>query len=209
MKRRGKKRASRAYPPEFRLRAVLMHKDNGLTQAEVARELGMSINTLNTWVLAYNQYGAASALLRAESASPRARGGGGAARSRLPGAVRRKIVELKKENHGWGGRRIAQVMRRWFLMEASPETVRRTLNQEDLIEKTRKKPRRNRSRPRFFERATPNQMWQSDIFTFRLGGRNAYLIAFLDDYSRYIVGAGLYRSQTAEAVIEVFRRATG
>ena len=54
MKRRGKKRASRAYPPEFRLRAVLMHKDNGLTQADVARELGMSINTLNTWVLAYN-----------------------------------------------------------------------------------------------------------------------------------------------------------
>jgi len=34
-------------------------------------------------------------------------------------------------------------------------------------------------------------MWQTDIFTFRLGGRYAYLIAFMDDYSRFIVGAEL------------------
>ena len=31
-------------------------------------------------------------------------------------------------------------------------------------------------------------MWQTDIFTFRLGGSYAYLIAFMDDYSRFIVG---------------------
>ena len=42
--------------------------------------------------------------------------------------------------------------------------------------------------------------------TFRLGGRNAYLIGYLDDYSRYITGLGLYRSQTAEHVIETYRK---
>lgn len=42
--------------------------------------------------------------------------------------------------------------------------------------------------------------------TFRLGGRNAYLIGYLDDYSRYITALGLYRSQTAEHVIETYRR---
>lgn len=52
-------------------------------------------------------------------------------------------------------------------------------------------------------------MWQSDICTFRLAGQNAYLIGFLDDYSRYMVGLGLYRSQTAENVLEVFRTAMG
>src|SRR5512146_1041525 len=52
-------------------------------------------------------------------------------------------------------------------------------------------------------------MWQSDIFTFRLGGRYAYLIGFIDDYSRYVVGLELYRSQTAEQVLEVYRRAVG
>ena len=38
--------------------------------------------------------------------------------------------------------------------------------------------------------------------TFRLAGKNDYLIGYLDDYSRYITGLGFYRSQTAEHVIE-------
>ena len=45
-KRPGKKQELHAYPPEFRLRAVLMHSDNGLSQAEVSRQLGISPNTL-------------------------------------------------------------------------------------------------------------------------------------------------------------------
>ena len=65
----------------------------------------------------------------------------------------------------------------------------------------------NPPKPRFFERARPNQMWQSDIMTFRLAGRNAYLIGFMDDYSRYIIALGLHRSQTAEHVLETYRRA--
>jgi transposase InsO family protein len=52
-------------------------------------------------------------------------------------------------------------------------------------------------------------MWQSDIMTFRLAGKNAYLIGYLDDYSRYITGLGFYRSQTAEHVIETYRCAVG
>ena len=52
-------------------------------------------------------------------------------------------------------------------------------------------------------------MWQGDIFTFRLGGRYAYLVGMVDDYSRYMVGLELYRSQTADQVIEVYRRAVG
>jgi putative transposase len=42
--------------------------------------------------------------------------------------------------------------------------------------------------------------------TFRLAGRNAYLIGFMDDYSRYITALGLYRSQTAAHVLETYRR---
>jgi hypothetical protein len=42
--------------------------------------------------------------------------------------------------------------------------------------------------------------------TVRLGGHNAYLIGFIDDYSRYITALGLYRSQTAEHVLETYRR---
>ncbi len=87
--------------------------------------------------------------------------------------------------------------------------MRRTLGAESLIIPSRKKRQHNITRPRFFERSTPNQMWQSDIFTFRLGGRYAYLIGFIDDYSRYMVGLELYRTQTADQVLEVYRRAIG
>jgi transposase-like protein len=87
--------------------------------------------------------------------------------------------------------------------------VRRALKEESLIIPSKKKIKHNLSRPRFFERSTPNQLWQSDIFTFRLGGRYAYLIGFIDDYSRYTVGLEMYRTQTADQVLEVYRRAVG
>jgi transposase InsO family protein len=51
-------------------------------------------------------------------------------------------------------------------------------------------------------------MWQTDIFTFRLGGKNAYLIGFIDDHSRYIVGLDVFRSQTAEHVLEALHPET-
>jgi len=38
---------------------------------------------------------------------------------------------------------------------------------------------------RTFERATPNQLWQTDLFTFVLKRQNrrVHLVAFLDDHS--------------------------
>jgi transposase InsO family protein len=42
-----------------------------------------------------------------------------------------------------------------------------------------------------------------------LGGKYAYAVAFLDDYSRYVVNLGLYRSPTAESVVETYRVAVG
>jgi len=82
------------------------------------------------------------------------------------------------------------------------------LHEENLVQKPKKKPKRNPQKPRFFERSTPNQMWQTDIFTFRLGGKYAYLIGYIDDYSRFITGMDLFRSQTAENVIGVYRIAS-
>jgi transposase InsO family protein len=202
--RREKRPKMRSFPPEFRLRAVRMCVEEGRTQAEVAGLLDISINTLNNWMLNYRRGGGVDAPLFRSPATPRGVAG---ERPRLPEPVREQIVALKQANLGWGVRRIAQVLRRWFLMQASPETVRRTLHKEQLIAPAPQRPKRNPSKPRFFERATPNQMWQSDIFCFRLGGNNAYLIAFMDDYSRFIVGIDLFRSQTAQAVIEVYRRA--
>lgn len=195
----GKKRQNR-YPFEFKLRAVKLHLEEGYTAKLVADELGIGHSTLSSWVKRYRADGEAGLEYRPPEPNV-------SRRVQIDPAVKRKAVELKKADSMRGVRRIAHLLRRNHLMKVSPETVRRTLKEEGLVEPPKKKPKRNPQKPRFFERATPNQLWQTDIFCFRLGGRNAYLIGYIDDYSRYITGLGLYRSQTAEHVLETFRRA--
>jgi transposase InsO family protein len=62
---------------------------------------------------------------------------------------------------------------------------------------------------RHFERAAANQLWQTDLFTFILKRQNrrVYLVAFMDDHSRFIVGYGLHASQSTALVLEVLRAA--
>jgi transposase InsO family protein len=177
-----------------RLRAVQLHLQEGFTVELVAREMGVSLAAVGKWLQKYRQHGEEG--LKDHSPGP--------GRPKIPEPVRARILALKQEEPSRGIKRISQLLKRVFFLQASSETVRQTLHKEDLIESP-PKPRRNLVRPRFFERATPNQMWQTDIFTFRLGGRYAYLIGFMDDYSRYLVGADVFRSQTAENVLEVFR----
>jgi transposase InsO family protein len=187
------------YAPEFRLKAVRLHLEEGFSQSTVCTELKLGHTTLCNWVKRYHEFGEAGLQPAPQNARP----------PQLPPAIREQILALKQEHPGFGIQRISQWLRRWFLLPASPETVRRQLHAAGLMAAAPPPKKRNITRPRFFERATPNQMWQSDIFTFRLGGRYAYLIAFLDDYSRFVVGADLFRSPTAAAVIEVYRVAIG
>ena len=179
---------------EERLRAVKLHLEEGFTQEMVAQEMGVSSAAVYKWVARYRLQGE-EALKSQLCGRPRAK---------LATPIRDRILELKKEEPSRGIKKISQLLRRVFFLPASSETVRKTLHEHGLIQPP-PKPRRNLVRPRFFERATPNQMWQTDIFTFRLGGRYAYLIGFMDDYSRFLVGADLFRSHTAENVLEVFR----
>ncbi len=203
VKRKSKDKENRygkRYGYEFRLRAVKLRLEEGIPVSLLCKELGVGKQTLWEWVKRYRESGEAG--LRNKVVFP-------GSWQKLPLAVRKKIVEIKKREPLFGVKRISYLLRRVFFLRACPETVRRTLQEESLMNPSRKKSSRNPSRPRFFERATSNQMWQSDIFTFRLGGRYAYLIGFMDDYSRYVVGMELCRSQTADQVLEVYRRAVG
>lgn len=191
------KKGHRHYRAEDKLRIVRLYLEEGYSVKEVHQETGIAADSIYKWIVQYRKDGEAGL----QPAAPPRRG------SRLGAAVREKIVELKQANPWHGVKRISLLLRRMFFLQASPETVRQTLHAAALMPpmKEKKESNRNLSRPRSFERATPNQMWQSDLFTFRLGGRYAYLVAFMDDYSRYLVGVELFRSPTAAAVIEVFR----
>jgi len=203
VKRKCKGKESRfgkRYGFELKLRCVKLRLEEGLPVSLLSKEAGVSKDVVYRWVKAYQERGEAG--LRNQVASS-------GSRRKLPGPVREKIVEIKKREPFFGVQRISHLLKRVFFLSASPETVRRTLQEESLIVPSRKKHSANITRPRFFERSTPNQLWQGDIFTFRLGGRYAYLVGMVDDYSRYMVGLELYRSQTADQVIEVYRRAVG
>jgi len=193
-------RYGKRYGFELKLRCVKLRLEEGLPVSLLSKEVGGSKDVIYRWVKAYQERGEAGLRNQVRSLG---------SRRKLPGAVRKKIIEIKKREPFFGVQRISQLLKRVFFLSACPETVRRTLQEESLIVPSQKRHSSNITRPRFFERSTPNQMWQGDIFTFRLGGRYAYLVGMIDDYSRYMVGLELYRSQTADQVIEVYRRAVG
>jgi transposase InsO family protein len=165
----------------------------------VAHEMGVGRSTLSKWVRLYRDQG--------EVGLQSKPGRRNRQRPKVAPAAKTQVVELKRRHPHFGIKKISQFLRRMWFLPVSRETVRRTLHEQQLLKKPCRKPQRNPPRPRFFERSAPNQMWQTDIFTFRLGGKNAYLIGFIDDHSRYVVGLDVFRSQTAEHVLEVYRKA--
>ena len=197
--RRANRPHPHSYPFEVRHKAVQLCLEESFPVEQVAREMGVGFSTLCKWVRLYRDQGEAGL-----QSKPRRQN---RPRPKVAPAVKSKVVELKRRHPDLGIQKISQFLRRMWFLPVSRETVRRTLHEQQLLKKPRPKPQRNPPKPRFFERSTPNQMWQTDIFTFRLGGKNAYLIGFIDDHSRYVVGLDVFRSQTAEHVLEVYRRA--
>jgi transposase InsO family protein len=185
-----------AYPVEFRLRMVRFFLEEGYSTTLLREQFGVSGHSIQRWVRAYRDRGA-------DGLEPKRHPGG---KSRVPSEVQQRMVDIKKVHPEYGPRRIADVLKRFFLIPTSQATVHKTLAEQGLVKKAKRKAVKNPPKPRFFERSRPNQLWQSDIMTFRLAGQNAYLIGFIDDYSRYITSLGLYRSQTAEHVLETYRR---
>jgi len=197
---RGKRKVrTLAFPVEFRLRIVKLFLEEGYSARLLVEQFGISTHSVQRWVRAYRVHGEAGLAPRVPAGRI----------SRVPEEVRTQAVAVKAEHPEYGARRITDVLKRFFLMRTSPTTVHKTLSARGLVKKRPVKAEKNPAKPRFFERARPNQLWQSDILTVRLGGHNAYLIGFIDDYSRYITTLGLYRSQTAEHVLETYRRGVG
>jgi len=199
-KRRKKINYHGPYSFEFRLRVVRMYLEERYPLSLICNETGVSDSSVQTWVKRYQEQGEDGLRRKIYPSKPK---------TKINEAVEEKIVDLKKQHPTYGPRRISDILKRFFFIRTSPTTIHKTLADKDLVEKRQVKPKRNAAKPRFFERSKPNQLWQSDICTFRLAGKNAYLIGFIDDYSRYITGLGFYRSQTAANVLEIYRRAVG
>jgi transposase InsO family protein len=124
----------------------------------------------------------------------------------LPEVTKRTILMLKQDNPEWGCERISSMLLRGPALPASPQAVARVLH-EAGYELEEAPTHRHPDRTRRFERARPNQLWQTDLFTFVLKRQNrrVYLVAFMDDHSRFLVSYGLHASQSSALVMEVLR----
>jgi transposase InsO family protein len=117
---------------------------------------------------------------------------------------------LKEANPEYGCQRISDILYRGPGMGVSASAVARVLKEEGY-ESAPAPSRPHPDKPRTFERARPNQLWQSDLFTFVLKrqGQRVHLVAFLDDHSRFVTGFGLASRASTDFVLEAARSAMG
>ncbi|QVL30263.1 DDE-type integrase/transposase/recombinase [Telmatocola sphagniphila] len=170
---------------------------SGLPAGDFAPLVGVSKHTLYAWKKRFEISGPAGLLDQ-----PRGKPPG----SRVHELTKRTILMLKKSNPEWGCQRISDMLLRGPALPASASAVARVLHEAGYqLEQapTRGHPDKVRS----FERARPNQLWQTDLFTFVLKRQNrrVHLVGFMDDHSRFLVGYGLHASQSSALVLEVLR----
>src|SRR5262249_9647477 len=192
--RRGRRlvKKDQAKPPVIAAEQKLLLLDtwrrSGLPAGDFAALVGLSKHTLYSWKKRFETQGPAGLM-------PQARGSRKG--SRLPDLTKRAILMMKEANPEWGCERISDMLLRGPALPASAGAVARVLH-EAGYETQEVVAHRHPDQVRYFERARPNQLWQTDLFTFILKRQNrrVYLVAFMDDHSRFVVGYGLHSPQS-------------
>ncbi|MBN2396616.1 MAG: DDE-type integrase/transposase/recombinase [Candidatus Atribacteria bacterium] len=182
---------------ELQQRAKEMYYNQGHSIEDIAVELSKSKRTIYRWLGLVNQE-----LLSVSHKSKKKSG-----RPKIyPLEIINRIIELKKELP----QRSAPLVHKW-LKEEFPDAcpsipyIQKIVRDQGLSNNTTDRSKGYRR----FQRSKPNDMWQIDIAGVQTVGylKQVYLIALLDDCSRYIVSARYFKDQTAPNVIMIVRDA--
>lgn len=204
-KSKGKRRVPaaeagpRTFTPAQRLLILEAWIRSGLPAGDFAPLVGISKHSLFAWRKRFKEEGPAGLEDR-----PRPILTG----SKVDEVTRRAILLMKEDHPDWGEDRLHDMLLRSQGLKASPGAIGRVLAEAGyVVEEQRAKP--HAVEPKRFERAKPNQLWQTDLFTFvlRRQNRRVYLVAFMDDHSRFVVGYGLHASASGAMVRETLERA--
>jgi len=190
------------YNGDQRRQAVEAYGKSGMTLKTFAQVYGISDRVLSTWVARYER-GGPKAL---ESHLRGRKKGSGGVLARLPDATKRAITAVKSKFPDFGLKKIRDFLFRFHAVKVSPGGVKKALVEAGLapsLAVTKRRPKK-RIVGRRFERATPNELWQSDITSFVLTRHHqrVYLVVFMDDCSRYVVSFALHTHQKANMVHE-------
>ncbi len=178
------------------VRAVL----SGAKVTEVAMALGVSRQSLHTWITRYLAEGLSGLADRSHRPS--------SCPHQVAGEVEVTVAEMRRQHSRWGAKRIRLELLRCpvdGLVVPSERTINRILTRQGLISpRPRKRPRDSYRR---WQRPGPMQLWQIDI----VGGvmirdtrtgelREAKVVTGVDDHSRFCVIATVTERATGRAV---------
>ncbi|WP_277208877.1 IS481 family transposase [Isoptericola croceus] len=179
----------------------------GQSQSEAARTYGVSQGWISKLMARHKLEG--EAVFEPRSRAPKTRP------QATPDTVVEHVLALRKElsdaGLDAGADTIAWHLEHHHATRLSKATIHRILSRHGTVNpEPRKRPRSSYIR---FAAEQPNETWQSDFTHYRLTtpdgrpGRDAEIITWLDDHSRYVVHASAHRAITAQIVLSTFRQA--
>jgi transposase InsO family protein len=185
---------------EQRYKAVLAVIADGRTVAEVARDWGVSRQTMHAWLARYEGGG----LEGLDNRSHRP----GHCPHQMPAAVEAQVLEMRRAKPYWGARRLAlELARKGVQPVPSKSAVYRSLVRAGVIDPLQRQRRRETWKR--WERAAPMELWQLDtVGGFLLAdGTAAKALTGVDDHSRFCVSARLMARERTQSVCDGFSSA--
>jgi transposase InsO family protein len=185
---------------EQRYQAVLAVIEDGVAVTEVAAKVGVSRQTLHSWLSRY----AAGGLDGLADRSHRPR----SCPHQMDSAVEVRLVELRGLHPGWGPDRLRyRLAREGVDPVPSRAAIGRALGRLGLVRPGRRRSRRREYRR--WERGRPMELWQIDVMggVMLTDGGELKAVTIVDDHSRFCLAVGLVERATSRPVCGVFARA--
>jgi transposase InsO family protein len=185
---------------EQRYAAVLAVIADGLSISQVAEKVGVSRQTLHSWLARYEVSGLEGLVDRSHRPV--------SCPHQMPAQVEAALLELRRSRPYWGPRRLVfELAKRQVSPLPSESAAYRALVRAGMIDASLR-DRRSRKWKRW-ERGAPMELWQMDIVGgFPLAdGSCAKALTGIDDHSRMCVCARLMAQERTRAVCEGLRAA--
>jgi transposase InsO family protein len=185
---------------EQRYQAVMAVISDGLSISQVAEKVGVSRQTLHTWLARYEACGLEGLVDRSHRPV--------SCPHQMPAVVEAALLELRRSRPYWGPRRLVfELAKRRIGPVPSESAAYRALVRAAMIDPSLR-DRRSRKWKRW-ERGAPMELWQMDIVGgFPLAeGTSAKALTGIDDHSRMCVCARLMARERTGAVCDGLRGA--
>jgi transposase InsO family protein len=185
---------------EQRYQAVLAVISDGLSVSQVAQKVGVSRQTLHSWLARYEAEGLEGLADRSHRPV--------SCPHQMPAAVEARLLELRRSRPYWGPRRLVfELTKRGVRPVPSESAAYRALVRAQMIDPSLR-DRRSRKWKRW-ERATAMELWQMDVVGgFPLAdGTSAKVLTGIDDHSRMCVCATVMARERTRAVCDGLRGA--